>query len=239
MRIDVVTIFPKMFDPVLGESIIKRAQKKGVVDIDITDLRLFSRDKHRKVDDKPFGGGPGMVMNVEPFFEVVNYIRRKTKDRRLKTMVVLMDPKGKTFDHKMAKKLSRYEHMILLCGHYEGIDERVQEHLVDDEISIGDYVLTGGELPAMVVIDAVTRLLPGALGNEDSSENESFSEGTLEYPQYTRPADYKGMKVPDALLSGDHEKIKEWRKKESLKTTKKKRPDLLKKRNHRGHREKL
>ncbi len=229
MQIDVITIFPKMFDAVLGESIVKRAQKKGVVEIDIVDLREFTSDKHRKVDDKPFGGGPGMVMNAEPFFEVVNYIRKKTKDKRLKTRIVLLSPKGKAFDHKLAKKLSKYEHMVLLCGHYEGIDERVRENLVDDEVSIGDYVLTGGELPAMVIIDAVTRLLPGALGNEDSSEDESFANGMLEYPHYTRPADYKGMKVPDPLLSGDHEKIKEWRKKQSLKTTKKKRPDLLKK----------
>lgn len=227
MRIDVVTIFPKMFDAVLGESIIKRAQKKGVVEIDIIDLRSFSKDKHRKVDGKPFGGGPGMVMNAEPFFEAVNYIRRKTKGRRLKTRIILMSPKGRTFDHRLAKKISAYEHIILLCGHYEGIDERIRQHLIDEEISVGDFVLTGGELPAMMIIDAVTRLLPGALGNEDSSESESFSKGMLEYPQYTRPANYKGMKVPETLLSGDHEKIKEWRRKESAKITKKKRPDLM------------
>ncbi len=227
MRIDVLTIFPKMFEAVMGESIIKRAKEKRVVEINVIDLRLFSKDKHRKVDDKPFGGGPGMVMNAEPFFEAVNYIRKKTKDRRLKTRIILLTPKGKKFDQALALKLSKYEHMVLLCGHYEGIDERVAESLVDDEISIGDFVLTGGELPAMVIIDSIVRLLPGALGDENSSKDESFSENFLEYPHYTRPADYKGIKVPNVLLSGDHEKIKEWRKKEALKVTKKKRPDLI------------
>ena len=228
MRIDVLTIFPKMFNTVLGESIIKRAQKKKVVEINIIDLRSFSKDKHRKVDDKPFGGGPGMVMRIEPFFEAVNYIRQKAKDKRIKTRIILMSPKGSAFNHRLAARLSKYEHMILLCGHYEGIDERVREHLIDEEISIGDFVLTGGELAAMVIIDAVARLLPGTLGNKDSSSDESFSDRLLEYPQYTRPADYKGMRVPEVLLSGDHEKIKEWRKTESLKITKRKRPDLIK-----------
>lgn len=228
MRIDILTIFPKMFDAVLGESIIKRAKERNVVEINIIDLRLFSKDKHRKVDDKPFGGGPGMVMNAEPFFEAVNYIRKKTKDARLKTRTVLLTPKGRKFDQALALKLSKYEHMILLCGHYEGIDERVANHLTDDEISMGDFILTGGELPAMAVIDSVVRLLPGALGDENSCKDESFSENMLEYPHYTRPADYNGMKVPDILLSGDHERIKEWRKKEAVKVTRKKRPDLLK-----------
>ena len=228
MRIDILTIFPKMFDAVLGESIIKRAQEKGVVEINIIDLRLFSKDKHKKVDDKPFGGGPGMVMNAEPFFEAVNCIRKKTKDLRLKTRIVLLSPKGKKLDQRLAVKLSKYEHMALLCGHYEGVDERVAERLADDEISIGDFILTGGELPAMVVVDSVVRLLPGALGDKDSSRDESFSEDLLEYPHYTRPADYNGIKVPEVLLSGDHEKINQWRKKEAFKATKKKRPDLLK-----------
>ncbi|MFC1666606.1 tRNA (guanosine(37)-N1)-methyltransferase TrmD [Candidatus Omnitrophota bacterium] len=228
MRIDVLTIFPKMFDAVMGESIIKRAQKKGVVRLNIVDLRVFSKDKHKKVDDKPFGGGPGMVMNVEPFFEAINYIRRKTKDERLKTRIILMSPKGPGFNQRNASRLARREHLILLCGHYEGVDERIREHLVDEEISIGDFVLTGGELAAMIVIDSVVRLLPGCLGNKDSSSEESFAKGLLEYPHYTRPAEYKGMKVPDVLLSGDHKKIKGWRRKESLKTTKRKRPDLIK-----------
>jgi len=227
MRIDVLTIFPKMFDAVMGESIIKRAQEKGVLEINTMDLRLFSKDKHKKVDDRPFGGGPGMVMNVEPFFEAINYIREKTKANRLKTRVVLLSPKGKTFNQKLALKLSNYEHMVLLCGHYEGIDERVSKYLADDEISIGDYILTGGELASMVIIDSVARLLPGVLGDEDSSKDESFSDELLEYPHYTRPSNYKGMKVPEVLLSGDHKKIKEWRKKEALRTTKNKRPDLL------------
>jgi tRNA (guanine37-N1)-methyltransferase len=233
VRIDILTIFPKMFDAVLGESIIKRAQDKGVVEINIIDIRMFTKDKHRKVDDRPFGGGPGMVMNAEPFFEAINYIRKKTKDRRLKTKTILLSPRGRRLGHMLAKKLSKYEHMVLLCGHYEGIDERVASHLADEEISIGDFVLTGGELPAMVIVDSVVRLLPGALGDEDSSMDESFSVGDgrdrplLEYPHYTRPADYRGMKVPGVLLSGDHEKIKEWRKKEAVKITKKRRPDLL------------
>lgn len=226
MLIDILTIFPKMFNAVLGESIVKRAQKKEVVEINVIDLRLFAKDKHRKVDDKPFGGGPGMVMSVEPFFEAINYIRRRTKDLRLKTKVVLMTPKGAVFNQRAAEEFSRYEHIVLLCGHYEGIDERVKA-IVDKEISIGDFILTGGELPAMIIIDAVVRLLPGALGNENSREDESFSGGTLEYPHYTRPAEYKGMKVPEVLLSGDHEKIKEWRKKESAKITKQRRSDLI------------
>jgi tRNA (guanine37-N1)-methyltransferase len=226
MRIDVLTIFPKMFDAVLGESIIKRAREKGVVEINVIDLRLFSKDKHRKVDGRPFGGGPGMVMHAEPFFEAVNYIRRKTKDKRLKTRVVVLSPKGKRFNQGLALKLSRYEHIVLLSGHYEGIDERVSQHLADEEISIGDFVLTGGELASMVVIDTIVRLVPGVLGDEDSCKDESFTKGLLEYPHYTRPADYKGIKVPDVLLSGDHEKIKEWRKKEAVRITRKKRPDL-------------
>ncbi len=228
MRIDVLTIFPKMFEPVLGESIIKRAIKKGLVGVNLVDLRKFSKDKHRKVDDKPFGGGPGMVMRAEPFFEAMDWLRAKSKEQRAKkTRVILLSPKGKIFTQRLAMKLSRYEHLILLCGHYEGIDERVRRHLIDKEISIGDFVLTGGELAAMIIIDTTVRLLPGVLGNKDSSCDESFSKGLLEYPQYTRPADYKGMKVPEILLSGDHNKIKEWRKRESLKLTMGKRPDLI------------
>ncbi|MFC1623772.1 tRNA (guanosine(37)-N1)-methyltransferase TrmD [Candidatus Omnitrophota bacterium] len=228
MRIDVLTIFPKMFDAVLNESIIKRAREKGLVRINIIDLRSFSKDKHRKVDDKPFGGGPGMVMSAEPFFEAIKHITKKKKAKEKETKVILLSPKGKTFDQRSALKLAHYGHIILLCGHYEGIDERVRENLIDEEISIGDFVLTGGELPGMVIIDSVIRLLPGVLGNEDSPSDESFSKNLLEYPQYTRPSDYKGMKVPEILLSGDHEKIENWRKSESLKITKKKRPDLIK-----------
>ena len=228
MQIDVVTIFPGMFEPVLGESIIKRAREKEIITINIIDLRSFSKDKHRKVDDKPFGGGPGMVMNAEPFFEAVNYLKSRRGEEEIKSRVILLSPKGKTFNHRLAKRLSRYEHMILLCGHYEGIDERIRRYLVDMELSIGDFVLTGGELAAMVIIDAVARYLPGVLGNKESSCDESFADNLLEYPQYTRPADYKGMKVPEVLLSGDHKKITAWRRRQALKVTKKKRPDLLK-----------
>ena len=227
MQIDILTIFPKMFCGVMEESIIKRAREKGAVDIDVVNLRSFTKDKHRKVDDKPFGGGPGMVMSVEPFFEAINYLRDKAGARKLKTRVILTSPSGRSFNQRSAKRLARYEHIILLCGHYEGIDERVRGELVDEEISIGDFILTGGEIPAMTIIDAVVRLLPGVLGNEESSKDESFSKNLLEYPQYTRPADYRGLKVPEVLLSGDHKKIKEWRKKESLQMTKDKRPDLI------------
>ena len=227
MRIDVLTIFPKMFNAVLGESIIKRAQEKGVIKINIEDLRSFSKNKHRKVDDKPFGGGPGMVMNAEPFFEGVNYLKKKLKKKKLKRKIILMSPKGITFNQKLARRLAKLDHLILLCGHYEGIDERVTEYLVDEEVSIGDFILTGGELASMVVIDGVVRLLPASLGNKDSHKEESFSKSSLEYPQYTRPADYKGMRVPEVILSGDHEKIKKWRKRASLKITKEKRPDLM------------
>ena len=228
MQIDVVTIFPGMFEPVLGESIIKRAREKEIITINIIDLRSFSKDKHRKVDDKPFGGGPGMVMNAEPFFEAVNYLKSRRGEEEIKSRVILLSPKGKTFNHRLAKRLSRYEHMILLCGHYEGINKRIRRYLVDTELSIGDFVLTGGELAAMVIIDAVARYLPGVLGNKESSCDESFTDNLLEYPQYTRPADYKGMKVPEVLLSGDHKKITAWRRRQALKVTKKKRPDLLK-----------
>jgi len=226
MQIDVLTIFPKMFDAVLGESIIKRAQKKGVVKINVVNLRSFSKNKHRKVDDKPFGGGPGMVMNAGPFFEGVAHLKKKIK-KKVKRRVILMGPKGRAFNQNTAKRLSKFGHLILLCGHYEGIDERVREHLADEEVSIGDFVLTGGELASMVVIDTVVRLLPFCLGNKSSCVDESFSKNLLEYPQYTRPADYKGMMVPEVLLSGDHEKIKKWRKHISLKITKQMRPDLM------------
>jgi tRNA (guanine37-N1)-methyltransferase len=224
MRIDILTIFPNMFKAVLGDSIIKRARGKKIVKINVVDLRLFSKGKHRKVDDKPFGGGPGMVMYPEPFFEAVGHLKGKCK--KLKTKIILLTPQGVVFNHDLAEKISKYEHVILLCGHYEGVDERVRQYLVDEEISIGDFVLTGGEIPAMALVDAVVRLMPGALGNEDSRHQDSFSKGLLEYPQYTRPADYKGMKVPEILLSGNHERIKKWREKESLRITKNKRPDL-------------
>jgi tRNA (guanine37-N1)-methyltransferase len=214
-----------MFAPVLNESIIKRAQAKGKVGIFIHNLRDFSPDKHRKVDDRPFGGGPGMVMRPEPIFNAVEYIRSKVKSKKSK--VILLSPQGRRLNQKICKGLAKYKHLILLCGHYEGIDERVRRTLVDEEISIGDYVLTGGELPAMVVIDCVIRLIPGVLGERKSLHFESFEGNLLEYSQYTRPANYRAMKVPTVLLSGNHRKIEKWRQGQSLKVTKQKRPDLI------------
>jgi len=227
MRVDIITIFPNMFEPILNESIIKRAQKKGKVKIRLYDLRDYSRDKHRKVDDRPFGGGSGMVMRPEPIFEAVEYIESQSRRVR-KSQVILLCPQGRKLDQKLVKKLTKFKHLILICGHYEGVDERVREYLVDEEVSIGDYVLTGGELPAMVLVDAVVRLLPGGLGDKNSLNFESFEDNLLEYPQYTRPARYSDMEVPRILLCGDHKKIEAWRKKESLRKTKQRRPDLLK-----------
>ena len=230
MRIDIITIFPKMFAPVLEESIIKRAQNKGKVKIYVHNLRDYSQDKHRKVDDRPFGGGSGMVMRPEPIFKTVETILRGTRYAvrgTKKPKVILLCPQGEKLNHKVAKKLAKNKHLILICGHYEGVDERVRQYSVDEEISIGDYVLTGGELPAMVLVDCLIRLIPGVLGDKNSLNFESFEGNLLEYPQYTRPADFKGMKVPPILLSGDHKKIETWRKSEALKITKKKRPDLI------------
>lgn len=225
MKIDVITIFPRMFRPILEESIIKRAQKKGLAEIVVHDLRDYSSDKHRKVDDRPFGGGPGMVFRPEPIFAAAEDIRRQNKGKI--SRVIVLSPQGKQFNQTVARRISAYKHVLFICGRYEGIDERVIAKLADEEISIGDYVLTGGELPAMVVIDAVVRLIPGVLGDKDSAAHDSFSAGLLEYPQYTRPAVFKGMKVPAILLSGDHQKIFEWRAKQTRTATKKKRPDLI------------
>jgi len=230
MRIDIITIFPKMFEPVLNESIMRRAQAKGKVKFHIHDLRDYSRDKHRKVDDRPFGGGSGMLMQPEPIFNAVEEIISKT--RKNKPKVILLCPQGKKLTQKIAKDISKYKQVILLCGHYEGVDERVREKLVDEEISIGDYVLTGGELAAMVLVDSVVRLIPGVLGDKNSLNFESFEGNLLEHPHYTRPANFRRMKVPEILLSGDHKKIENWREKEALKRTKQRRPDLLK--NKRG-----
>jgi tRNA (guanine37-N1)-methyltransferase len=221
LKIDVITIFPKIFDPVLQASILKRAQEKGKVGFRVHDLRLFTKDKHRKVDDRPFGGGPGMVMTPQPLFDAV----KKIKGRR-KAKVILTCPTGKPFAQSVAKSLAKEKNLIIICGHYEGVDERVREKLVDMSISVGDYVLTGGELPAMVIMDAVTRLVPGVLGKEESLVDESFEKNLLEYPQYTRPAIYCGMKVPKVLLSGHHREIALWRKEQSLERTRKNRPDL-------------
>ena len=222
LRFDIITIFPDIFKPVFNESIMKRAQAKKKAMFFVHDLRKFTTDKHLKVDDRPFGGGPGMVMSPQPIFDAV----KKIKGAR-KAKVILMTPRGKPLTQKLAKSLTKNKNMIILCGHYEGVDERVMK-LVDESISIGDYVLTGGELAAMVVVDAVVRLVPGVLGKEASLHHESFEEDLLEYPQYTRPANFRGMKVPDVLLSGHHLSIEEWRKEQSRTITKKHRPDLLK-----------
>lgn len=220
MNIDVITLFPGMFDSVLGESMLKRAQAKGIVKIRVHDLRDWTHDNHRTADDKPFGGGAGMVMKVEPVCEALEEISHKSK-------TILLTPQGKKLNQRIVKELAKEKRLVLICGHYEGVDERIRD-LVDDEISIGDYILTCGEIPALALIDAVVRLVPGVLGHKDSNKFESFEEGMLEYPQYTRPADYKGMKVPEVLISGDHKKIDQWRKQEALNRTEERRPDLIK-----------
>ena len=230
MRIDIISIFPGMFSGVFNESIIKRAREKGKVRIFTHDLRDYTSDKHRKVDDRPFGGGPGMVMQVEPIFKALAAVKKKIKGRR---KVILLCPQGKKFDQACARRLSAEKNLIFICGHYEGVDERVREHLVDEEISIGDYVLTGGELAAMVITDSLVRLIPGVLGDKNSLNFESFEGNLLEYPQYSRPASFKGWAVPGVLVSGDHRKISAWRKAQALKRTGMRRPDLLKNKRNR------
>ncbi len=225
MRVDIITIFPGMFQGPFKESMLSRAVERGIVEIHIRDLRSFCRDKHLQVDDYPYGGGRGMVLKPEPLFNAVEKVKAES---RKSSRVILLTPQGEVFSQEKARRLSRKEHLILICGHYEGVDERVRRALVDEEISIGDYVLTGGELPAMVLTDAVTRLLPGLL-SEDALREESFEEGLLEYPQYTRPAEFKGMNVPEVLLSGDHGRIEKWRREMSLQNTQIKRPDLYRK----------
>ena len=224
MRIDILTLFPDMFVSPLSCSIIKRAQDNGIVEITLTDIRNFSTDSYRKVDDKPYGGGPGMVMMPGPVFDCFEHVQKLSDE---KGRVLLLTPQGQKFDQARALELSAEKRLILIAGKYEGFDERIRTGLGAEQISIGDYVLSGGELAAMVVIDAVVRLLDGALGDEDSAKNDSFSEGLLEYPQYTRPEVFRGMKVPEILLSGDHAKIAEWRRRQALERTKKWRPDLL------------
>jgi tRNA (guanine37-N1)-methyltransferase len=212
MKIDILTIFPEMFAGPFSESILKRAVDKSLVEIKVHNLRDWSTDKHHKVDAPPYGGGPGMVMMVEVIDRAVEELKN-SRTQELKVRVVLMDTKGPVYNQKKAEELKNYEHLILIAGHYEGIDHRVHEHIADEVISIGEYVLTGGELPAMIVVDSVVRLIPGVLGSEDSLAEESYSqEGKIEYPQYTRPEEYKGWKVPEILLSGHHKKISEWRK---------------------------
>src|ERR1039457_1736502 len=221
MKIDVLTLFPAMFAGPLDESIIKRARLKGLLDLKIHDLRQWTHDRHRTVDERPFGGGPGMLLKPEPLFEAIESLQLE------KTRVILFSPGGRKFDQSIARELAQQEDILLVTGHYEGFDERVRKTLADDELSIGDYVLTNGALPAMVVIDAVTRLLPGVLGDDEGSNNESFSHGLLGYPQYTRPAEFRGMKVPDILVSGNHAEIEKWRREQAKSRTKKQRPDLM------------
>jgi tRNA (guanine37-N1)-methyltransferase len=221
LKIDIVTLFPDSFFGPFAESIIARAIENGKVEINCVDLREFTNDRRKTVDDKSYGGSPGMLMKIEPLFRAVESLKNEN------SYVILMSPQGEPFKQKTAEKLLDKKHLIIICGHYEGVDERVRELLIDSEISIGDYVLTSGNLPAMVVVDAVTRLIPGVLGTDESSMSESFSdEGLLEYPQYTRPEEFRGMKVPDVLLSGNHGKIASWRHEESVKRTKRRRPDL-------------
>ncbi|MHC4105307.1 MAG: tRNA (guanosine(37)-N1)-methyltransferase TrmD [Planctomycetota bacterium] len=224
MRVDVLTLFPEMFESPLSCSILNRAQEVSLVEIALTDIRDFAADSYRKVDDKPYGGGPGMVMMPGPVFDCFEHVRKLSPD---KGRTILLTPQGQRFDQKKAAELSKEKRLILIAGKYEGFDERIRIGLNAEQISIGDYVLNGGELAAMVIIDAVVRLLPGALGDEDSAKDDSFSDGLLEYPQYTRPEVFRDMKVPDILLSGDHAKIAEWRRQQSLERTKKWRPDLL------------
>lgn len=220
MRIDVITIFPEMLDGFLRASMMKRAAQKGALDLRTINLRDFTTDKHQTTDDRPFGGGPGMVMKPGPIFAAVESVR--TPESR----VILMCPQGRVFRQPVARELSTASHLVFICGHYEGVDERVRESLVTDELSIGDYVLTNGVLPAAVVIDAVVRLLPGVLGGEGAAEQESFSGPTLEYPQYTRPSEFRGMSVPEVLLNGNHEEIARWRTEQSMQRTRARRPDL-------------
>lgn len=228
MRIDMVTLFPEMFAGPFGDSITKRAVENGILDIHFTNFRDFSFDKHKHVDDSPFGGGAGMVLKPEPMYRAVRDVLARTLEFAENRRVLIMDPSGPVFTQEKAKELAKYDQLVFICGHYEGFDARIYP-LADEAISIGDFVLTGGELPAMVITDAVSRMLPGVLGDEDSAPTDSFYDGLLEFPQYTRPREFEGMAVPEILLSGDHAKIREWRHQQSLRMTKEKRPDLLEK----------
>lgn len=221
MRIDILTLFPEMFECVLSASMLGRAQANGLIDIRVHNIRDYTDNKHRKADDYPFGGGAGLVMMAQPIYDCMDAVLEgKTAHR------ILMTPRGRTLSQKIARELSEQDHLVLLCGHYEGVDERVM-NIIDDEISVGDYVLTGGELPAMVLVDCVSRLIPGVLGSEESAADESFSEDLLEYPQYTRPASFRGMDVPEVLLNGHHAKIQAWRQEQARLKTALNRPDLL------------
>jgi len=223
MRFDIITIFPEIFIEVFDFGIIRRAVEANLLEIGVHDLRDFTEDRHRQVDDRPFGGGAGMVMKPEPLFRAVEHVKQDAPD----ASVVLLSPQGRLFSQELALEYSRSSQVVLICGRYEGVDERVVEDLVTDEVSIGDYVLSGGEIPAMVVIDAVTRLIPGALGCEQSAERESFVGGLLDHPHYTRPAEFRGLKAPEVLLNGNHAEIEKWRRRKAIEKTLKRRPDLI------------
>jgi tRNA (guanine37-N1)-methyltransferase len=240
MRVDIITLFPEICRAPLSESMMKRAQENGALELQIHNLRDWTTDKHHVVDDAPFGGGQGMVMKAEPVFEAVEELKKKTPNaerptsnaeqkaiQSTKSKVILMSPAGRRFDQALARGLSMESHLIIVCGHYEGVDHRVVEHLIDEEISIGDYVLTNGAIAAVVLVDAIVRLIPGVLGDEQSAVDDSFREGLLEAPQYTRPAEFRGWKVPEVLLGGNHGEITKWRKQQSEKRTRENRPDLL------------
>jgi len=226
MRFDIITIFPEIFIEVFDFGIVRRAVEAGLIEIHIHDLRDHTTDRHRQVDDRPFGGGAGMVMKPEPLFRAVETLTRDG----LETPVALLSPQGRLFSQSVAEEYAQQPQLIMICGRYEGVDERVVEHLITDEVSIGDYVLSGGEIPAMVVVDAVTRLVPGALGCEESAERESFADGLLDHPQYTRPSEYRGLTPPEVLLSGNHAEIERWRRRKALEKTVRRRPDLIRNR---------
>jgi tRNA (guanine37-N1)-methyltransferase len=221
MKIDILSLFPEMFDGPFASSIISRACERGIVSIDVHDLRRWTYDRHRTADDVPFGGGPGMILKPEPIFDAVDELRTPTAE------VILLTPNGAMLSQDLVRELAQTPHLLLICGRYEGVDERVADHLATRCLSIGDYVLSGGEIPAMVVVDSVVRLLPGTLGCADSTRDEAFSDGLLEYPQYTRPATYRGLDVPDVVRSGDHQALARWKRREALRRTRERRPDLL------------
>ena len=227
MRFDIMTLFPDLVNTVLGESIIGRAQKSGAIKIECHNIRDFSEDKHRRVDDTPYGGGKGMLMMAPPIFNCYDNIIKNYGDTDKKTRVIYMSPSGTLFNQKKAEELAKNDHLIILCGHYEGVDRRIIDEIVDEEISIGDYVLTGGEIPACILVDCVARLVDGVLSDPECYENESISSGYLEYPQYTRPYEFHGVCVPDVLISGHHGNIDKWRKEQALKATAERRPDIL------------
>lgn len=227
MQIDILTLFPEMFSGVFGQSILNKAAEKSAVSYNVINFREYADNKHSTVDDYPYGGGAGMVLKPQPIFDAVSALKDNAKSKNPR--VILLCPQGERYEQRKAEELAKEEHLIFICGHYEGYDERIREHVVTDEISIGDYVLTGGELGAMVVVDSVVRLLPEVLGNQESHMKDSFSTGLLEHPHYTRPADFRGLKVPDVLMSGNHKLIEEWRNKEALRRTFLRRPDLFEK----------